>query len=201
MKPETPNHALQRTGAAVTAPASCLRLSPAAQGPRQPRRSLSLGSLGVMNRIFQIAVLLVVAGTTLSAAEDHLAPKVDPLTASEISQAFAVLNSGKALSRNVLHRALISDQTALRADAAEALKTYGDISSVPFLIDALSDSTSYVGGGHACFGKPGQNTTRYWANESLKHLTRQDFAFRWDATIPEREAAIKKWKQWFATSK
>ena len=43
---QTPNHALQRTGAAVTAPASCLRLSPAAQGPRQPRPSLSLGSLG-----------------------------------------------------------------------------------------------------------------------------------------------------------
>jgi hypothetical protein len=36
----------QRTGAAVTAPASGLRLSPAMQGPRQPRRSLSLGSLG-----------------------------------------------------------------------------------------------------------------------------------------------------------
>ncbi len=43
-------YALQRTGAAVTAPASCLRLSPAAQEPRQPRPSLSLGSLGVATR-------------------------------------------------------------------------------------------------------------------------------------------------------
>ena len=43
----TANHALQRTGAAVTPAASCLRLSPAAQRSRQPRRSLSLGSLGV----------------------------------------------------------------------------------------------------------------------------------------------------------
>ena len=41
-----PNHALQRTATAVTAPASCRRLSPAAQEPRQPPRSLSLGSLG-----------------------------------------------------------------------------------------------------------------------------------------------------------
>ena len=46
----TPNHALQRTGAAVTAPASCLRLSPAVQGPRQPPRSLSLESLAVATR-------------------------------------------------------------------------------------------------------------------------------------------------------
>ena len=45
--PATPNHALQRTGAAVTPAASCLRLSPAAQRSRQPRPSLSLGSLGV----------------------------------------------------------------------------------------------------------------------------------------------------------
>ena len=44
----TANHALQRTGAAVTPAASCLRLSPAAQRSRQPRRSLSLGSLGVL---------------------------------------------------------------------------------------------------------------------------------------------------------
>ena len=46
-KGATPNLALQRTGAAVTPAASCLRLSPTAQRSRQPRRSLSLGSLGV----------------------------------------------------------------------------------------------------------------------------------------------------------
>ena len=46
----TPNHALQRTGAAVTAPASAAAFPPARQGPRQPRPSLSLGSLGVSSR-------------------------------------------------------------------------------------------------------------------------------------------------------
>ena len=46
----TPNHALQRTGAAVTPAASCLRLSPTAQRSRQPRPSLSLGSLGGQRR-------------------------------------------------------------------------------------------------------------------------------------------------------
>jgi hypothetical protein len=50
---ETPNHALQRTRAAVTAPASCPRLSPTAQGPRQPRVSLSLGSLGALAHLLR----------------------------------------------------------------------------------------------------------------------------------------------------
>jgi len=41
-----PNHALQRTGMAVTARASAAAFPPAMHGPRQPRPSLSLGSLG-----------------------------------------------------------------------------------------------------------------------------------------------------------
>ena len=49
----TPNHALQRTGAAVTPAASCLRLSPTTQRSRQPRPSLSLGSLGVLCPLFR----------------------------------------------------------------------------------------------------------------------------------------------------
>ena len=51
MHEPSPNHALQRTGAAVTPAASCLRLSPTAQRSRQPRPSLSLGSLGVAAHI------------------------------------------------------------------------------------------------------------------------------------------------------
>ena len=43
----TPNHALQRTGAAVTARASAAAFPPTMHGPRQPRPSLSLGSLAV----------------------------------------------------------------------------------------------------------------------------------------------------------
>ena len=44
----TPNHALQRTGVAVTARASAAAFPPAMHGPRQPRPSLSLRSLGVL---------------------------------------------------------------------------------------------------------------------------------------------------------
>ena len=47
----TPNHALQRTGSAVTAPAADHhRLSTHRQVPRPLRLSLSLGSLGVSSR-------------------------------------------------------------------------------------------------------------------------------------------------------
>ena len=48
---ETPNHALQRTGAAVTPAASAAAFPSAAQRSRQPRPSLSLGSLGVATRV------------------------------------------------------------------------------------------------------------------------------------------------------
>ena len=46
MRPETPNHALQRTAPCVTAPASAAALPPTMQVPRRTPRSLSLGSLG-----------------------------------------------------------------------------------------------------------------------------------------------------------
>ena len=49
----TPNHALQRTGVAVTARASAAAFPPALHGPRQPRPSLSLGSLGVLRPLFR----------------------------------------------------------------------------------------------------------------------------------------------------
>ena len=42
----TPNHALQRTGVAVTARASAAAFPPTMQVPRRTPRSLSLGSLG-----------------------------------------------------------------------------------------------------------------------------------------------------------
>jgi hypothetical protein len=47
----TPNQALQRTGAAVTPAASAAAFPPTTQRSRQPRRSLSLGSLGVATRV------------------------------------------------------------------------------------------------------------------------------------------------------
>ena len=53
-RPETPNHALQRTRSAVTLAASCRRLSPTMQPACQLRESLSLGSLGDSARVLSI---------------------------------------------------------------------------------------------------------------------------------------------------
>ena len=53
----SPNHALQRTRAAVTPAASDLRLAPTTQRSRQPRGSLSLGSLGVATRAVRTTLL------------------------------------------------------------------------------------------------------------------------------------------------
>ena len=57
-KPATPNHALQRTRAAVTPAASCLRLSPATQRSRQPRGSLQR-MVRRCSRILRTAFLLL----------------------------------------------------------------------------------------------------------------------------------------------
>ena len=59
--PTSPNHALQRTAPGVTAPAP---RRPAAQEPRRPPQSLSLGSLGVipMHRLIPFIVCLLLYG-------------------------------------------------------------------------------------------------------------------------------------------
>ena len=44
-----------------------------------------------------------------------------------------------------------------------------------------------VGDPQSRYTEPGMNTTRWWANESLKKLTRYDAGYRWDAPLPERE--------------
>ena len=85
----TPNHAL-RTAPCVTAPASCLRLSPTAQGPRQPRRSLSLGSLGVMRALPLLAALMV-AGCSDAPIGNYPKTISDGLTSVPFAAEFAAL--------------------------------------------------------------------------------------------------------------
>ncbi len=78
---ETPNHALQRTATAVTAPASCLRLSPTMQGPRQPPPSLSLGSFGKNMKTLMTLALLALLQVPGDAAE------IAPIEAAPVGQA------------------------------------------------------------------------------------------------------------------
>lgn len=126
------------------------------------------------------------------------APQTKPLSEEEISRVLESVSQGKQVDRDTLYRALISDQTYLRACAARLLGEVGDATSVPHLIDALSDQSVHVG---ADYPDAGMATTRYWANESLKKLTKQDFGFVWNAPGVERQAAIKRWQVWFQSTK
>src|SRR5262245_45772805 len=121
-------------------------------------------------------------------AVSSLAGPVPPLSDQEISLFFKKLDAKETFSAPFLHRALSAPHFTVRTQAARLLGTQGDSSSIPYLIDALSDESLYVG---ADFSRAGLNTVRYWANESLKALTHQDFNFLWDDPLPKRMRAIK----------
>ena len=96
----------------------------------------------------------------------------------------------------LLYRALVGPQLTLRAYAARELGRQGSSESLPFLIDALTDESQHVG---SSYPDPGMATTRYWANESLKKLTGEDFGFIWNAPRASRAEAVVKWRAWFAS--
>ena len=70
------------------------------------------------------------------------------------------------------------------------MASHGDLSDVPYLVDALSDESQHVG---ASYPYAGMSTTRYWANVALICITKQDLGYRWDDPIESRKAAIRRW--------
>ena len=127
-----------------------------------------------------------------------LAPTIEPLPDADVGTLFDKIDNSESIELATLYRALQGPQYTLRAYAAIELGKYGDKTSIPFLIDALSDESMHEG---AEYIKPGMNTTRYWANESLKTLTKQDFGFVWDDPIEQRSEAIKRWRDWYQKEK
>lgn len=123
-----------------------------------------------------------------------LAPPVDPLPEADVGALFEQIQKGERIDLPKLYQALKGPQTTLRAYAAGDLGKYGDETSIPHLIDALSDESMHVG---ASYPKPGMNTTRYWANESLKILAKEDFGFVWDDPMEKRNEAISRWREWY----
>lgn len=119
------------------------------------------------------------------------APALAPLSAVEIAALFERFDRREKSEKDTLHRALISCQSLY---AAKALGETGDKTSLPYLIDALSDESFVIG---ATWAEPGMETTRYWANESLKKLTNRDFGYKWDDLFAERHEAVKKWAAWY----
>ncbi|MEO6053556.1 MAG: HEAT repeat domain-containing protein [Chthoniobacterales bacterium] len=146
-----------------------------------------------MKYFCSILILLFCIPIVASGIE-HIAPKVAPLSAEQMSVVSEKLQQKQTVSFELLIQALNDDQTTLRARAANALGNLGEMRAVPYLIDALSDDSGHKG---AEYPEGGMCTTRYWANASLKKLTDRDFGFVWDAPQPKREEAIQKWIVWW----
>jgi len=119
---------------------------------------------------------------------------VIPLPMEKTSEMFEVFRLDTDVDLNLVYQALIALNITLRAEAAKYLGTNGDETSIPHLLDALSDESSHGGSNPQ---PAGMSTTRYWANDSLKKLTGQDFGFIWDDPFVERNKAIKKWQAWY----
>jgi len=93
-----------------------------------------------------------------------------------------------------VHEALTSaNNRMIRAMAATYLGRYGTYESVPLLINALSDESTYIDMNSK---NRGLGTTRHRAYLALKELTGEDFGFQWNSPIEERNVAIKKYKAW-----
>lgn len=122
------------------------------------------------------------------------APALAPLSGDEASALFERFDRREKVEKDTLHRALVSCQSTLRVYAAKALGENGDITSLPYLIDALSDETLMIG---ALVAEPGMATVRYWADVSLKKLTGKDFGYKWDDLFAKRHEAVKKWASWY----
>lgn len=147
-----------------------------------------------MNEMRTSVIILFVSCIVALAGVPPLAPQVDPLPEAEVGILFEKIHKGEQIDLAKLYQALKGPQTTLRAYAARELGNYGDNSSVPYLIDALSDESMHVG---ANYIEPGMATTRYWANDSLKKFTGQDFGFVRNDPIEKREEAIIRWQRWF----
>jgi len=116
-----------------------------------------------------------------------------PLPQDEINETLVRLKTGQAVDTTILCRALVSDHNTLRALAAKRLGEMNDLTAVQDLIGALSDPSRHDG---VSYPVRGMDTTRWWANESLKKLTGHDVGYRWDGPMSERDLAIQKWMAW-----
>ncbi len=124
--------------------------------------------------------------------------QIAPFTGENAQKLVSLMELNKKVDLNLVYQALIiGSNTYDRARAAQYLGTHGNKESIPYLIAALSDESTHVGGDYP---DAGMATTRYWANDSLKKLTGKDFGFVWNDPIEKRNAAIRRWKLWYLES-
>lgn len=144
------------------------------------------------------AAIFLMTCTSALADFTPLAPTIEPLPEADVGPLFERIHNSESIELATLYRALQGPQSTLRAYAAIELGKYGNETSIPYLIDALADESVHDG---ADYDMAGKATTRYWANESLKTLSRQDFGFVWDDSIDKRNDAIKRWRDWYQKEK
>jgi len=158
-----------------------------------------------MARTLTVTVFLLVIGAVALAIRAGEPPTkvvdlrsldVQPLPQGQVSELFDRIRRDDPVEPALLHTALIGPQTALRADAAAKLCEWGDATSIPHLIHALTDESSHVGGDYS---DPGMATTRYWTARSLRAMTGREFGYRWDDPLEKRTAAVTRWATWYLT--
>lgn len=142
-----------------------------------------------------IPIIAILLFSNIALAEmTPLAPPIDSLPDEQIGVLFEKIGKNEKIDIDLLHRALKGSQTTLRAYAARRLGEQGNETSIPYLIDALSDESMHVG---AKYPEAGMATTRYWANESLKKITGEDFGFVWNNPNDKTMEAIIRWREWY----
>ena len=145
-----------------------------------------------MKKNLYLSILfLLMAQVTIAAP---LAKSLAPLPEREYGRIFNAHQAKEKVPIKLLHQGLFAGQTYVRAQSASLLGDYGNYTSVPYLIDALSDQSMHVGVNYI---EAGMATTRYRANESLKKLTKKDFGFIWNDPEEKRNESIQKWIEWY----
>ena len=133
--------------------------------------------------------LLILSSSPAFGAEKY-APEIEKLSEEDVGKWVGKVTPDARIDKSIIRRGLISSQTALRADCARYLASNGDLSDLPYLIDALSDESAHVG---ADYPYAGMATTRYWAHVALVAITKRDYGYRWDDPVKKRQEAILLW--------
>jgi hypothetical protein len=145
-----------------------------------------------------LSVVVLLLTNMVLAQEIMITPTLVPLTQEELGTWVGEVNVDTMVPKPIVRRGLISDQTALRAACARYLAHHGDMTDLPYLINALSDESSYDGGDTDYAGK---STTRYWANVALICITKNDYGYRWDMPATDRKKSIDTWANYWESMK
>lgn len=144
------------------------------------------------------SLLMICVSVSTVAGTERFSPELPKLSQEEIGEWVGKVQPSIKIDKSIIRRGLISDQMALRADCARYLAFHGDLSDVPYLLDALSDESMHVGANHPYAGMA---TTRYWANVALISITKNDLGYRWDDPVERRREAIHRWAAYRESTK